>query len=68
MKNYKKLECLKQIEKYLFTDLKNIIVIDLNPKIYTNMSQAANETKDSRENIEKDINIEKSLKDAIPKF
>lgn len=67
MKNYKKLECLKQIEKYLFTDLKNIIVIDLNPKIYTNMSQAT-DTKDSRENIEKDINIEKSLKDAIPKF
>jgi hypothetical protein len=68
MKNVKKLECLKQIEQYLFTNLKNIIVIDLNPKIYTNISQGGIETKDTKEKIDSGIKIDQSLEDAVPKF
>lgn len=33
MKDGTKLECLKQIEKYFFKDLKSLIIIDLNAKV-----------------------------------
>jgi hypothetical protein len=53
MKNGKKLEALKQIEQYFFTNLKNIVVVDLNPKIYTNAPHS---------------NSEGNVKEAVPKF
>lgn len=38
MKNLHKLKCLKEIEQFLFKDLKNQIVIDFNAKVLINHS------------------------------
>ena len=54
MKNIKKLECLKQIEEYFFTNLKNLIIVDLNPKVYTNHIQVSAAGTDS---VEKSSNL-----------
>ncbi len=58
IKNSRKLECLNEIEEYFFSNLKNTIIVDLNPKIYTfhNQSSTANLKEDS------------SISEAKPKF
>ena len=36
----KKIEELKKIEEYFFKDMKDLVIIDLNAKIYSNTREA----------------------------
>ncbi len=71
LKNEKKLESLKQIEQFFFKDLKNVIIVDLNPKVYINHnSHSENSEKKNEDNSEQNIPVELSSIEKImpPKF
>lgn len=65
-KNSKKVEKLKEIEKFFFPDMKELIIIDLNPKIYIEQ-QIPHHGNNHHNNNNNNNNNSNNIKN-VPKF